>query len=83
MRQGYVINTLIGALLLISTSYGSTISSVQTYDGGSWCGANGGCKIKVRGSGFGNEFSRPLVRLLPQIEDLETTVPGSVPLRYN
>ena len=79
MQLDTVITTLIGLLLAVSSSYGSTISSVQTYDGGGWCGANGGCKIKVRGTGFGDEFNRPVVRLLPQLDDPQIPVTGSVP----
>ena len=63
--------------LLISTSYGSTISfRSKTYD--YWLvRCKWWCKIKVRGQGLAMAIAP--CWLLPQIEDLETTVPGSVP----
>ena len=66
-------------IFITTTTNASTISSVSQYDGGGWCGANGGCRLKIIGTGFGDEFNRPIVRLSPQPFDMNvvTTVSTS------
>ena len=53
--------TLAIFLFSIRSYEASTISSVTLLNGGWFCGASGGCKIKISGTGFGNEFDRPSV----------------------
>ena len=54
--------TLAIFLFSIRSYEASTISSVTLLNGGWFCGASGGCKIKISGTGFGNEFDRPSTR---------------------
>lgn len=37
-------------IFITTTTNASTISSVSQYDGGGWCGANGGCRLKIIGT---------------------------------
>lgn len=57
--------------------HASTISQVSMYDGGGWCGANGGCRLKISGTGFGDEFDRPSVVISTTNEQNNHNNPGA------